>query len=132
MSQRHRTAEVPLPPKQELRAHAHSERHRIHVELSNVANQVSAGLDPADVHEPGAAWKPVHHHDRRRGEGQGGEAGPQAPLEDEDVEAAQQDASGEGRGVPRLVGDGVAPDRPPRSEPALAQLGLRGRSTPRR
>jgi hypothetical protein len=63
MSQRHRTAEVPLPPKQELRAHAHSERHRIHVELSNVANQVSAGLDPADLHEPGAAWKPVHHHD---------------------------------------------------------------------
>jgi hypothetical protein len=54
---------MPLPPKQELRAHAHSERHRIHVELSNVANQVSAGLDPADVHEPGAAWKPVHHHD---------------------------------------------------------------------
>jgi hypothetical protein len=24
---------------------------------------VSAGLDPADLHEPGAAWKPVHHHD---------------------------------------------------------------------
>lgn len=63
MSQRHRTAEVPLPPKQELRAHAHSERHRIHVELNNVANQVSSGLDPADVHEPGAAWKPVHHRD---------------------------------------------------------------------
>ena len=63
MSQRHRTAEVPLPPKQELRAHAHGERHRIHVELSNVANQVSGGLDPDDVHEPGAAWKPVHHHD---------------------------------------------------------------------
>jgi len=63
MSQRHRTSEVPLPPKEELRAHAHSERHRIHVELSNVANQVSAGLDPADVHEPGAAWKPSHHRD---------------------------------------------------------------------
>jgi hypothetical protein len=63
MSQRHRTVEVPLPPKQELRAHAHSERHRIHVELSNVANQVSAGHDPADLHEPGTAWKPVHHHD---------------------------------------------------------------------
>jgi hypothetical protein len=63
MSQRHRTAEVPLPPKQELRAHAHSERHRIHVELNNVANQISSGLDPADVHEPGAAWKPVHHRD---------------------------------------------------------------------
>ncbi len=63
MSQRHRTAEVPMPPKEELRAHAHSERHRIHVELSNVANQVSAGLDPVDVDEPGAAWKPVHHRD---------------------------------------------------------------------
>ena len=64
MSQRHRTtAEVPLPPKQELRAHAHSERQRMRVELSNVANQVSAGLDPADVHEPGAAWKPTHHKD---------------------------------------------------------------------
>ena len=63
MSQRHRTAEVPLPPKQELRAHAHGERHRIHVELSQVAHQVSAGLEPEDLHEPGAAWKPIHHHD---------------------------------------------------------------------
>ena len=63
MSQRHRTAEVPLPPKQELRAHAHGERHRIHVELDQVANQVSAGLEADDLHEPGAAWKPVHHHD---------------------------------------------------------------------
>ena len=63
MSQRHRTVEVPLPPKQELRAHAHGERHRIHVELNQVASKVSAGLDPSDVHEPGAAWKPMHHHD---------------------------------------------------------------------
>jgi len=63
MSQRHRTAEVPMPPKQELRAHAHSERHRIHVELQSVTNDVCSGLDPADVHEPGAAWKPMHHHD---------------------------------------------------------------------
>jgi hypothetical protein len=63
MSQRHRTAEVPLPPKQEVRAHAHGERHRIHTELREVATQVSAGLDPSDVHEPGAAWKPVHHRD---------------------------------------------------------------------
>ncbi len=63
MSQRHRTAEVPLPPKQELRAHAHSERHRIHVELNQVAHQVSSGLEPEDLHEPGAAWKPSHHHD---------------------------------------------------------------------
>jgi hypothetical protein len=63
MSQRHRTAEVPLPPKQELRAHAHSERHRIHVELNQVAQEVSAGLEPEDLHEPGTAWKPLHHHD---------------------------------------------------------------------
>lgn len=63
MSQRHRATEVPLPPKQEVRAHAHGERHRIHVELNQVANQVSSGLDPDDVHEPGAAWKPVHHRD---------------------------------------------------------------------
>ncbi len=63
MSQRHRTTEVQLPPKQELRAHAHSERHRIHVELSQVAQEVSGGLDPEDLHEPGTAWKPIHHHD---------------------------------------------------------------------
>ncbi len=63
MSQRHRTTEVQLPPKQELRAHAHSERHRIHVELNQVAQEVSGGLDPEDLHEPGRAWKPIHHHD---------------------------------------------------------------------
>ena len=63
MSQRHRTTEVQLPPKQELRAHAHSERHRIHVELSQVAQEVSGGLDAEDLHEPGTAWKPIHHHD---------------------------------------------------------------------
>ncbi len=63
MSQRHRTAEVPLPPKQELRAHAHGERHRIQVELNQVASKVSAGEDPSDVDEPGTAWKPMHHHD---------------------------------------------------------------------
>jgi hypothetical protein len=28
-----------------------------------VAQEVSAGLDPEDAHEPGAAWKPIHHHD---------------------------------------------------------------------
>ena len=63
MSQRHRTTEVPLPPKQELRAHAHGERHRIHVELNQVAQTVSAGYDADDVHEPGRAWVPLHHHD---------------------------------------------------------------------
>jgi len=63
MSQRHRRSDVPMLPKQEVRAHAHGERHRIHVELNHVAHQVSAGLDPEDLHEPGAAWKPEHHHD---------------------------------------------------------------------
>jgi N-acyl-D-aspartate/D-glutamate deacylase len=63
MSQRHRLTDVVPPSKEELRAQAHSERHRIHVELQEVAQQVSAGLDPADVHEPGAAWKPLHHRD---------------------------------------------------------------------
>lgn len=63
MSQRHRTSEVPLPLKQELKAQRHSERHRIHVELNSVAQEVSAGAEPEDLHEPGMAWKPVHHHD---------------------------------------------------------------------
>ena len=63
MSQRHRPAEGTLPPKEQLRAQAHGERHRIHAELQDVANQVSAGLDPVDVHEPGARWKPVHRRD---------------------------------------------------------------------
>lgn len=63
MSQRHRSSDVPTLPKQEVRAHAHSERHRIHVELNHVTHQVSSGLDPEDLHEPGAAWKPGHHHD---------------------------------------------------------------------
>lgn len=63
MSQRHRSPEIVLPLKQEVRAHAHSERHRIHVELQSVAHDVSAGLEPEDVHEPGMAWKPIGHHD---------------------------------------------------------------------
>lgn len=63
MSQRHRTDEVLVPIKQEVRAHAHNERHRIHVELQSVAQDVSAGIDPQDVHEPGEAWRPLRHHD---------------------------------------------------------------------
>ena len=63
MSQRHRDSDVPPPVKQELRAQAHSERHRIHVELQSVAQDVSGGLEPEDVHEPGAAWKPEHRRD---------------------------------------------------------------------
>jgi hypothetical protein len=62
MSQRRRSTDV-VPPKEAQRAQAHNERHRIHVELQEVANQVAAGLDPADCHEPGAAWKPIHHKD---------------------------------------------------------------------
>ena len=62
MSQRHRNGDVP-PPKQELRAQAHSERHRIHVELQSVARDVSAGIEPDDVHEPGAEWKPIGRRD---------------------------------------------------------------------
>ncbi len=59
MSQRHRPADGTLPPKEELRAQAHGERHRIHTELQDVANQVSAGLDPVDVQEPGRDGSPV-------------------------------------------------------------------------
>ena len=94
MSQRHRTAEVPLPPKQELRAHAHGERHRIHSELQSVANDVCAGLDPSDVHEPGAAWKPMHHHDAEIAKSKLAKREPhQAALEDQDVEASHPVAS---------------------------------------
>ncbi len=63
MSQRHRDTEVFMPPRQQRRAQAHSERHRMHVELQNVAQEVSSGIAAEDVHEPGQAWKPMHHHD---------------------------------------------------------------------
>jgi len=69
MSQRHRGAEAPSsskppkPTKEELRAQAHGERHRIHAELQDVANQVSQGLDPDDAHEPAAEWKPESRRD---------------------------------------------------------------------
>ena len=67
MSQRHRSLEAaPPPPKMDLRAHAHNERHRINSELHAVAAQVSAGYEPEDVHEPGRAWVPLHHHDAER------------------------------------------------------------------
>lgn len=63
MSQRQRASEVPMPPTEELRAQQHGERHRIQAELRQVAHQVSAGVEPEDVDEPGAEWKPYHHHD---------------------------------------------------------------------
>ncbi|MEM1331912.1 MAG: hypothetical protein AAGG08_00515 [Actinomycetota bacterium] len=64
MSQRHRDTELFPPLREELRAAAHSERHRIHVELQSVAQSACAGgIDPEDLHEPGTAWKPPKHHD---------------------------------------------------------------------
>jgi hypothetical protein len=66
MSQRHRSQDVAPPPKMDLRAHAHNERHRINSELQSVAAQVSAGYEPDEVHEPGRAWVPSHHHDAEK------------------------------------------------------------------
>ncbi len=67
MSQRHRSDAAAPPPKMDLRAHAHNERHRIQAELNAVAAQVSSGAQPDEVHEPGRAWVPQHHHDAERG-----------------------------------------------------------------
>ncbi len=72
MSQRHRSQEAVPPPKMDSRAHAHNERHRIHSELDAVAAQVSAGSPPDEVHEPGRAWVPSHHHDAERARAGGG------------------------------------------------------------
>ncbi len=66
MSQRHHMQEAAPPPKMDSRAHAHNERHRIHSELCAVATKVSSGWEPEDVHEPGRAWVPAHHHDAER------------------------------------------------------------------
>lgn len=66
MSQRHRSQDVAPPPKMDLRAHAHNERHRINSELQSVAAQVSAGYEPDEVHEPGRAWVPEHHRDAEK------------------------------------------------------------------
>jgi hypothetical protein len=66
MSQRHRSQDSAPQPKMDLRAHAHNERHRINSELQSVAAQVSAGVDPDEVHEPGPAWVPEHRHEGGR------------------------------------------------------------------
>ena len=66
MSTRHRSQDLAPQPRAELRAHARSERQRINSELSAVANLVSKGLEPDDTVEPGAEWKPIHHHDPER------------------------------------------------------------------
>ena len=67
MSQRHRNQESAPLPKMDARAHAHNERHRINSELHAVAAKVSAGHEPDEVHEPGRAWVPPHHHDAEKG-----------------------------------------------------------------
>jgi len=72
MSQRHRGVEAVPPHKMDFRAHAHNERHRIHSELDAVAAQVSAGVEPDAVHEPGRAWVPTHHHDPERAKADAG------------------------------------------------------------
>lgn len=66
MSTRHRSQDLAPQPRAELRAHARSERQRINTELHAVAQVVSGGIEPDDASEPGAAWKPVHHHDAER------------------------------------------------------------------
>jgi hypothetical protein len=63
MSTRHRSTEVLAAPRVEIRAHEKGERHRIHSELHLVANQIIGGVEPDDADDPGAAWKPIHHHD---------------------------------------------------------------------
>ena len=66
MSKRHRSQETAPPPRVELRAHAHNERHRMHAELHTVAGLVSNGVEPDDVEEPGQAWRIEAHHDKER------------------------------------------------------------------
>lgn len=46
MSKRHKHRETVLPPKVEIRAHAHNERHRVNSELHLVADLVSHGVEP--------------------------------------------------------------------------------------
>ena len=66
MSKRHRSQEAVPLPRAEQRAHAHGERHRVKGELHGLAEMVSHGVDSDDVVEPGAEWKPMHHHDAQR------------------------------------------------------------------
>jgi hypothetical protein len=66
MSKRHREGDVVLPPRAERRAHARSERHRINLELADVAEQVSGGVEPDDAPDPAVAYRPVHRHDPAR------------------------------------------------------------------
>lgn len=67
MSARHRNQDLAPVPRADVRAHAHNERHRVHSELHLVTEAVGHGVEPIDVVEPGPAWKPVHHHDPKKG-----------------------------------------------------------------
>lgn len=67
MSQRHRQADAIPPVVQEVRAHAHSERHRVHSQLHAITGQIQHGIAPEDIDEPGTNWKPPHHHDAQIG-----------------------------------------------------------------
>jgi hypothetical protein len=66
MSQRHRSDVVAPLPRQELRAHAHAERHRIHSELHLLSTAVGTVVEIDEADEPGVGFKPVHHHDADR------------------------------------------------------------------
>jgi hypothetical protein len=66
MSNRHRTGELLLPPVEERRAFARSERHRVHVALNDVTEQIFGGVEPDDVVEPGVGWKSERRHDPAR------------------------------------------------------------------
>lgn len=71
MSKRHRNQDLAPPPRADLRAHAHNERHRIHSELHLAEEAMRHGTEPLDIDEPGPAWKPVHHHDSHAGQSRG-------------------------------------------------------------
>lgn len=66
MSARHRNNDVAPPPRADLRAHAHNERHRIKSQLHLVVEAVDHGTEPLDIEEPGVGWKPMHHRDAQR------------------------------------------------------------------
>ena len=66
MSQRHRADSAGLPPKEELRAHARSERHRVNSELHTLSSSVGHGIELDDAEAPPIGWKPVHHRDGQR------------------------------------------------------------------
>lgn len=66
MSNRHRTGEVVLPPVEERRVHARSERHRVNAALADVTEQIFAGVEPDDVVEPGVGWKSERRRDPAR------------------------------------------------------------------